>query len=137
MGNYAEDYMEGDILTEATATTVEHLFAALNRHDIDALTAAITPDCVLEAPGPPPDGARHTGRDGVRAYWEELFGREPGVAFEVEESLGAGDACAVRYTHRRDAADKDSGHVRAAGLFRVRSGRVAEMRFYVKAPTAF
>lgn len=127
-----EDFMEGDILTNATATAVEQLINAFNEHDVDAMMAAMTADCLYEDTLPKPDGARYTGREAVRRYWEDFFrrSREPNLA--VEELFAVGDSCAVRYLYRWVEEDGTPGHVRGATLFHVRSGRVAEMRAYAK-----
>ncbi len=127
-----EDYMEGDILTNATTTAVERLLDALNRHDVDAMVAAMTADCVFEDTLPKPDGARHSGREAVRHYWEAFFRRSREANIEVEEIFAAGDSCAVRYLYRWVDENGSPGHVRGATLFHVRSGHVAEMRAYVK-----
>ena len=127
-----DDYMEDDILTAATTTAVEHVLDALNRHDVDALMAGMTADCVFEDTLPPPDGTRYAGQEAVRRYFEAFFRRSREASFEVEERFAAGDCCAVRHLYRWVEEDGIPGHVRGATLFRVRSGHVAEMRAYVK-----
>lgn len=127
-----EDYMEGDILTTATTTAAERLIDAVNRHDVDAIMHAMTADCVIEAAQPSPDGTRHAGQQAARRYWEAVFQRSPEISIEVEEIFAAGDSCAVRHRYRWVEEDGTAAHVRGAILFRVRSGRIAEMRAYVK-----
>jgi ketosteroid isomerase-like protein len=49
-------------------TTLTGLCNAFNAHDLDAIMAFFADDCVLQMPrGPEPWGARHEGRDRVRA----------------------------------------------------------------------
>lgn len=127
-----EDYMEGDILTSATSTAVEHLLDAFSQHDVNAIMAAMTADPVYEDTMPKPDGTRYAGREAVRSYWEAFFRRSPEAALEIEEIFAVGDSCAVRYVYHWREADGSPGHVRGASLFHVRSGHVAEMRAYVK-----
>jgi ketosteroid isomerase-like protein len=127
-----EDYMEGDILSTATTTAAEHLIDALNRHDVDGIMNAMTADCVLDAAQPAPDGTRVAGQEAVRRYWEAILQRSREVSIEVEEVFAAGDSCAIRHLYRWVEEDGTPGHVRGATLFRVRSGRVAEMHAYVK-----
>jgi hypothetical protein len=51
---------------------------AWNRHDVDAIIFAMTPDCVFEASmGPDIKGARHVGREQVRAAVEAVFEQFP------------------------------------------------------------
>lgn len=45
---------------------------AFDAQDVDAIMAAMTPDCVFEDTSPP-DGTRHTETSAVRAAWEFLF----------------------------------------------------------------
>ena len=47
---------------------VERFNAAFDAKDVDAIMAAMTPDCVFEDTAPP-DGQRHVGADAVRAAW--------------------------------------------------------------------
>ena len=63
------------------AVTVDHLDAfaqAWNRHDIDALMAFMADDCVFHAwTGPDASGARHIGRDAVRAAYQKAWADFP------------------------------------------------------------
>lgn len=127
-----EDYMEDDILTSATTTSVERLLDALIQHDVDAMMASMTSDCVFEDWVPKPDGARYVGQQAVRRFWEGFFQRSPDARLDIEEVFAAGDSCAVRYVWRWAEADGTEQYVRCAALFLVRSGHVAEMRFYAK-----
>lgn len=123
--------MNPDALTAATLSAVERFNAAFNRHDVDAVMASMTPDCVFENTRPPPDGERFEGAADVRRFWERFFERSPQARFEVEEIWAAGDRCVVRWVYHwvREGAP---GHVRGVDLFRVRDGRVAEKLSYVK-----
>jgi len=123
--------MNPDVLTATTVATVERFNQAFNRHDVDAVMAMMTLDCVFESTRPPPDGERLEGHDRVRNFWQEFFRRSPQARFETEEILAAGDRCVVRWTYRW-VRDGTPGHVRGVDLFRVRDGRVAEKLSYVK-----
>ena len=63
------------------AVTVDHLDAfaqAWNRHDIDALMAFMTDDCVFHAwTGPEASGTRYIGRDAVRAAYAKAWADFP------------------------------------------------------------
>ncbi|MDN5750973.1 MAG: nuclear transport factor 2 family protein [Pseudonocardia sp.] len=99
---------------------------AFDAQDVDAIMAAMTPDCVFEDTSPP-DGTRHVGADAVRAVWDALFRESPDGAFRTEEVVAVGDRVVARW--RYDWVD---GHVRGVDLFTVRDGLVAEKRAYVK-----
>ncbi len=120
-----------DSLTEGTLATVQRFNEAFNRHDVDAVMALMTADCVVDSTRPPPDGERVEGQERVRAYWQEFFRRSPQARFETEELFAAGDRCVVRWTYHW-VRDGKTGHVRGVDVFRVRGGKVAEKLAYVK-----
>ena len=99
---------------------------AWERHDLDAALALTTDDCVFDGTGPAPDGTRCEGHDAIRAAWQPIFD-DAGARFDAEETFAAGDRVVQlwRYTW----AD---GHIRGVDVFRVRDGKVAEKRSYVK-----
>ncbi|MFN0157066.1 MAG: nuclear transport factor 2 family protein [Bacteroidota bacterium] len=120
-----------DPVTQATLAAVERFNEAFNRHDVDAVMAAMTDDCIFENTNPPPDGARFVGHDSVRAYWVQFFERNPDALFEAEEIIAAGDRCTVRWVYRK-TKDGKPWHLRGVDVFRVRDGKVAEKLSYVK-----
>ncbi len=120
-----------DSLTEATRATVQRFNDAFNRHDVDAVMALMTADCVVDSTRPPPDGERVEGQERVRTYWQEFFRRSPQARFETEEIFAAGDRCVVRWSYHW-VRDGKAGHVRGVDVFRVRGGKVAEKLAYVK-----
>jgi len=120
-----------DRVTQATVTAVQRFNEAFNRHDLDAIMACMTPDCVFDSTRPPPDGERIEGAGPVRAYWEAFFIRSPQARFETEELVAFGDRCVVRWIYHW-VRDGKAGHVRGIDLFRVVDGRVSEKLVYVK-----
>ena len=121
-----------DALTAATVAAIERFNEAFNRHDVDAVMAAMTDDCVFESTYPPPDGERFEGQAAVRAFWERFFQSSPRAWFEVEDLFAAGDRCTARWRYRWVDPDGTEGHVRGVDVFRVRDGKVAEKLAYVK-----
>lgn len=115
----------------ATLAAVERFNAAFSRHDVDAIMAVMTEDCIFESTRPAPDGERLEGQAAVRAYWQDFFRRSPQARFEAEESFAAADRCVVCWVYHW-VKDGAGGHVRGVDLFRVREGRVAEKLSYVK-----
>ena len=110
---------------------VEQFNDAFNLHDVNAIMALMTDDCVFENTRPAPDGTRIIGQTGVRTFWTEFFQRSPHARFETEELVEAGDRCVVRWMYHW-VRDGVPGHVRGVDLFRVRDGKVAEKLSYVK-----
>jgi ketosteroid isomerase-like protein len=118
--------------TDETLEVVEGFNEAFNRHDVDAIMAAMTEDCVFENTSPSPDGERYSGQAAVRAYWQQFFDGSPHAIFETEDIFAAGDRCVVRWRYRWIASDGTHGHIRGVDVFRVRDGKVAEKFAYVK-----
>jgi ketosteroid isomerase-like protein len=118
--------------TAATLETIERFNDAFNRHDVDAVMACMTDDCVFENTYPPPDGERYIGQSAVRGFWERFFASSPKAHFDVEDIFASGDRATVcwRYVWVDDAGQQ--GHVRGIDVFRVRDGKVAEKLSYVK-----
>ena len=117
--------------TTGTLETIERFNEAFNRHDIEAVMAMFTEDCVFDNTSPPPDGERHEGQAAVRAFWERFFASSPDAHFEAEDIFAAGDRCTVRWRYTWKSAG-GTGHVRGVDVFRVRDGKVAEKLSYVK-----
>jgi uncharacterized protein (TIGR03086 family) len=113
----------------ATVAAVARFGAAFDRHDVDAVMAAMTEDCVFEATAPP-DGVRHAGQAAVRAAWTEFFATAGDATFQTEEQFASGDRMVVRWLYTW--APGLEGHVRGVDIFRVRDGLVAEKVCYVK-----
>ena len=112
---------------DQTEATILRFNTAFNAHDVDAVMALMTEDCVFENTSPAPDGERYEGQAAVRGAWERLFAGAPEARFEAEEMVVMGDRCVVRWRY-----DWGAGHVRGVDLFRVRAGKVAEKLSYVK-----
>lgn len=121
-----------DEITAATIATVEQFNDALNRHDVDAVMALMTDDCIFDNTYPSPDGEIFTGQAAVRGFWEEMLRNSPRAHFETEELFAHGDRCTVRWRYTYASDDGSSGHIRGADIFRVRDGKVAEKFAYVK-----
>ena len=99
---------------------------AFDAKDVDAVMAAMTPDCVFEDTSPP-DGRRHVGADAVRAAWTALFSGSPDGVFSTEEMIEMGDRVVARWRY-----SWGDGHVRGVDVFTVRDDLVAEKLAYVK-----
>ncbi len=123
---------QADQATEGTLAVIERFNEAFNRHDVDAVMALMTDDCVFENTYPPPDGERYEGRAAVRGFWERLFRATPDARFTFEEIFAAGDRCAQRWRYDYTGDDGRPGHIRGVDILRVRDGKVAEKLSYVK-----
>ena len=120
-----------DATSQATLATTEAFHAAFNHHDVGAIMALMSDDCVFENTFPAPDGTRVEGHNAVRQAWEELFRDSPHAHFAVEELFAAGDRAVVRWRYSWNET-AGSGHVRGVDILRVRDGLVTEKLSYVK-----
>ena len=118
-----------DPQTQKTLDVVRRFNDTFNRHDVDAVMALMTSDCVFENTVPPPDGERFVGTAAVRGFWERFFESAPKARFETEELFAAGDRAVCRWTFHWD---DHGGHVRGVDILTVRDGKVAEKLAYVK-----
>ncbi len=100
--------------------------AAWAAHDLDTALACLSDDCVFDATGPAPDGARHVGVDAIRAAWKTIFD-DASSKFEPEETFAAGNRIVQTWRY-----DWGSGHVRGVDLFKVDGGKITEKLSYVK-----
>ena len=114
-----------------TLSVVRRFGDAFNHHDVDAIMAQMTPDCLFENTRPAPDGTRYEGAAAVRAYWDQFFANSPKARFEFGEMFASGDRAVVLWTYYW-VKDGGAGHVRGVDVFRVRDGKIAEKLSYVK-----
>jgi cation diffusion facilitator family transporter len=114
-----------------TAEAVERFNQAFNDHDVDAVMAAMTDDCVFENTSPP-NGQRYEGQAQVRAAWEEFFAASPDAHFDGEDVIVAGDRCIVQWLYTWTNDDGSRSALRGVDVLRVRDGKVAEKFAYVK-----
>ena len=142
--------------SDATVAAVDRFNDAFNRHDVDAVMAAMTDDCVFESTSPP-SGQRYEGQDQVRAAWEEFFaalrvhrtlerqrsaadtvsseigqGSSPTAHFDAEDVIATGDRCTVQWRYTWTNDDGSTSALRGVDVLRVRDGKVAEKFAYVK-----
>ena len=105
---------------------VQAFGAAWANHDLDAAISFLTTDCVFDATGPAPDGARHEGTQEIRQAWRAIFDDSTSM-FEDEETFALGDRVVQRWCYRWTG-----GHVRGVDLFKVRGTQISEKFSYVK-----
>ena len=126
------DHTQDANQTEATREALQRFNAAFAQHDVDAVMAAMTADCVFENTYPPPDGERHAGQAAVRAFWEQFFAASPQATFTTEDMFVANDRAVVLWRYQWVEQDGKRGHIRGVDVFRVQDGKVAEKLSYVK-----
>jgi ketosteroid isomerase-like protein len=105
---------------------------ALNRHDVPAMMALMTDDCVFENTSPAPDGTRYVGKPAVTQFWQDFFRASPQAHIQIEEIFGMGWHCVLRWRYDWVDAAGEPGHVRGVDIFTVKDGLICEKLSYVK-----
>ena len=113
--------------SQVTASIIREFNNAINNHDIDAVMALMTDDCIFENTFPAPDGTQHVGQAQVRLELGNFLKSSPQAVFEEEELIACNDRCIVRWRY-----SWGEGHVRGVDVTRVRDGKVSEKLSYVK-----
>jgi steroid delta-isomerase-like uncharacterized protein len=110
---------------------------AWNRHDVDAIIAAMTPDCVFEASmGPDIKGARHLGREQVRAAVEAVFEQFPDARWSGPKHFIAGDRGVTEWVFSGTRQDGTRVEVQGCDVFTFRNGKIAVKNSYRKQRSA-
>jgi ketosteroid isomerase-like protein len=99
---------------------------AFNRHDLDALMAHMTEDCIFDASaGSEQQGRRYIGGDAVRAGFAEVFAAFPDSQWEDGQHWVSGDRGVSEWTFRGTRLDGVRVEVNGCDLFTFRDGKIA------------
>ena len=99
---------------------------AWNRHDVDAILALMTEDCVFEASaGPDVCGARYAGREAVRAAFVDVWTTFPDAHWGGARHFACGDRGVSEWTFTGTRADGTRVEVHGCDVFTFRDGRIA------------
>lgn len=120
----------------APEITVEELQAfadAWNRHDVDAIMAFMTDDCVFEASaGPDVCGTRYVGREEVRRGFADVFATFRDAHWANARHFVLGDRGVSEWIFTGTKADGSRVEVHGYDLFTLRDGRIALKNSYRK-----
>lgn len=107
---------------ESARTVVEKRFAAVNRHDLDAIVALYARDAVETSPG---FCADRSGPEGVRRTYTELFQAYPTITAEGATYVVEGSRVAVQFFARARKPDGSVAlEVRLANFLTVEHGQI-------------
>ena len=110
---------------------------AWNRHDLDALMAMMTDDCVFEASaGPQVDGQRSEGGRAVRAAFAAVFEAFPDAHWANPRHFVAGNRGVSEWTFTGMQEDGRRVEVNGCDLFTFNDGRIAIKNSYRKSRVA-
>ena len=120
-------------MADDAAGTLKEFLAAFNRHDVDAVMAFFTEDCVFETPrGPDPYGRRLVGKDQVREGIEARFAGIPDIHYGNDEHWVAGEHGFSRWTITGTDTSGAEVEVQGCDLFELREGKIARKDSYWK-----
>ncbi len=112
---------------------LEGFAAAWNAHDVEALLALCTEDCVFEAAaGPLACGTRHAGKAALRAAFPAAWRTWPDARWDEATHVVAGDRAFSEWTFRGTDAAGQVTEVRGVDLFELRDGLIARKDTYRK-----
>lgn len=111
---------------EVSVAFLEAFTDAWNRHDIDALMAAMTEDCTFEAAaGPETCGTSYAGRDAVRTGFAQAWKTFPDAKWTNGRHFVCGDRGVSEWTFVGTKADGTRVHANGCDIFTFRDGRIA------------
>ena len=112
-------------LPEVTTEVLQAFAGAWNRHDVDALMAFMTEDCVFEASaGPDACGSRYVGAEAVRSSYAEVWGVFPDAHWADARHFVHGDRGVSEWTFTGTRADGSRVEVHGCDLFTFRDGKI-------------
>ncbi|SDL96066.1 Ketosteroid isomerase-related protein [Modicisalibacter muralis] len=99
---------------------------ALNRHDIDAVMAMMTEDCVFHAiAGPELQGKSFVGQAEVRQALENAWKTAPDAAWVDGVHVAVGDRGFTESTYQGTTVDGARSEARMIDAFTFRDGKIA------------
>ena len=120
-------------LPEVTTEVLQAFADAWNRHDVDALMAFMTEDCVFEASaGADICGSRYAGREAVRAGFAEVWAVFPDAHWGNARHFVLGDRGVSEWTFTGTRADGSRVEVHGCDLFTFRGGKILLKNSYRK-----
>ena len=111
--------------------TIQRMYDAFNKGDIDAVLANLTDDFAWYAPGAAPFAGQRSGRDEMRNYFAELNRWMQIDEFDADEVLADGDKVVVLGRQRATVRETGSHfETRWAHVYTIRNGKVAAGEVY-------
>ncbi len=111
---------------EPATPPLETLLEAFNAHDLDAIMAFFTEDCVFDTPrGPAPGGLRLVGKEQVREGFRARLEGIPDIGYGDDRHWTLGDRGVSEWTIRGTRTSGEPIEVRGCDLFEFTDGRIS------------
>src|SRR5687768_2597197 len=107
-------------IAESTSP-LEGLLDAFNAHDLDAIMAFFTEDCVFDTP----QGQRLVGKEEVRQGFQARFDGIPDIHYGDDRHFACGDRAVSEWTIRGTRASGGPIEVRGCDLFELTDGKIS------------
>lgn len=124
-------------MNDDTLALLERFSAAWNAHDVDAILACMTDDCIyLAAAGETSEGTKFVGKPAVGAAFVEIWTRVPDAEWADASHFCEGDTALSKWLFRGTASGSERP-VETMGLdvFKLRDGLIAIKDTYRKTVT--
>ena len=92
---------------------------AFNSRDIAGMMKLISDNCVLENYEPAPDGSKYSGREEITKFWQDYFQNTTQVHIDIEEILGFGMRCMMRWKCTLTDSEGKKQYLRGVSIFKV------------------
>ena len=107
-------------------STLQRLLDAFNAHDVDAIMAFFTEDCVMDMPrGPAPGGRRLVGKEQVREGIQSRFDGIPDIRYTDDRHWACEDRGVSEWTIRGTQRTGEPIEVRGCDLFEFAGGKIS------------
>jgi hypothetical protein len=111
---------------ETRLRVVQEVTAAFDRHDLDAIMAHFTDDCIFETPrGPEVYGRRWVGTEEVRAAFADRFAGIPDVRYTKDSHFVAGYRGVSEWRLSGTTVDGQQVDVRGCDVWTFRGEKIA------------
>jgi steroid delta-isomerase-like uncharacterized protein len=118
---------------DVTVDVLQAFAEAWNRHDVGALMAFMTEDCVFESSaGPDVWGTRYAGREAVQAGFANVWAVFPDARWADARHFVQGDRGVSEWTFTGTQSDGSRVEVHGCDLFTFRDGKIALKNSYRK-----
>lgn len=116
-----------------TATDLESLFDAFNRHDIDGIMKFFADDCVFNAiGGPEVYGTRFEGAKAIADAFSGVWKSMPDAQWGSHSHFTAGDRGVSEWVFSATAADGSRIEADGCDLFTFRGGKIVRKQAFRK-----